>query len=358
MIDVVFSFDTTGSMYPCLASVRSKLKKMTEKLFSDIDDIRIGLIAHGDYCDAHNYVTMEHYLSNDVLSLSKFATAVPPTGGGDLPECYELVMHKARYFNWREGASRVFVMIGDATPHPVNYKDNKKRLDWRLELRQLVEDGTVVYPVQCLNRSYATPFYDEVARISGTNKLSLDQFTNVEQLIMAVCYKQGSNVLFDAYKKELADTGVLNRGIQKFLNQLSGADVNYEIHGVSFKESALEAVPPYRFQMLDVGNRVPIKEFVQSTGAIFKVGRGFYELTKPETIQEKKEVVLVDKESGDMYSGTKAREMIGLPYGLRGRIRPLDIEDVGYDVFVQSTSYNRILMPGTRFLYEVEDWDA
>jgi len=36
------------------------------------------------------------------------------------------------------------------------------------------------------------------------------------------------------------------------------------------------------------------------------------------------------------------------------RIKPASLEK--FVVFVQSTSYNRKLISGTRFLYEVEDW--
>ena len=47
--------------------------------------------------------------------------------------------------------------------------------------------------------------------------------------------------------------------------------------------------------------------------------------------------------------------MIGLPLDETARLRPTDLEK--YAVFVQSTSVNRVLQGGTRFLYEVEDWD-
>jgi hypothetical protein len=50
-IDILFSFDTTGSMYPCLAEVRRKLAALIKRLFAQIPDLRIGSIAHGDYCD-------------------------------------------------------------------------------------------------------------------------------------------------------------------------------------------------------------------------------------------------------------------------------------------------------------------
>lgn len=58
---------------------------------------------------------------------------------------------------------------------------------------------------------------------------------------------------------------------------------------------------------------------------------------------------------GDLYSGAKAREMIEPPEGVEARVAAAKLED--YTVFVQSTSANRKLVGGTRFLYEVEDWD-
>ena len=48
--------------------------------------IRVGLIAHGDYCDHRNYVVRSHDLSADADSLKEFACNVPSTGGGDAPE--------------------------------------------------------------------------------------------------------------------------------------------------------------------------------------------------------------------------------------------------------------------------------
>lgn len=50
-IDVVISFDTTGSMYPVLTQVRRKVKEAVERLMSELPGIQIGIIAHGDYYD-------------------------------------------------------------------------------------------------------------------------------------------------------------------------------------------------------------------------------------------------------------------------------------------------------------------
>ena len=109
---------------------------------------------------------------------------------------------------------------------------------------------------------------------------------------------------------------------------------------------------------VDASTKWSIKSFVESNDIPFRAGSGFYEFLKPsEKIQPSKEVVLQHKVSGDMFSGAKARELIGCsPGGERG------IETVKknslpgeYKVFVQSTSYNRVLVNNSDFLYKVDD---
>uniref|UniRef100_UPI0005B39F8D hypothetical protein n=1 Tax=Anaplasma marginale TaxID=770 RepID=UPI0005B39F8D len=73
-----------------------------------------------------------------------------------------------------------------------------------------------------------------------------------------------------------------------------------------------------------------------------------------ETIQAKKEIILMERSSGDLFAGDAVRELLNLPKDENVRIKPTNLEK--YVIFVQSTSYNRKLIGGTRFLYEVEDW--
>eukprot|EP01084_Bolivina_argentea_P300309 517796_1 len=47
--EICFSFDTTASMTRVIDQVRQELKDIIKKLFSQISNIRIALIAHGDY---------------------------------------------------------------------------------------------------------------------------------------------------------------------------------------------------------------------------------------------------------------------------------------------------------------------
>ena len=347
-IEVVFSFDTTGSMYPCLTQVRRKLKNTVTRLISEVPGIRIGIIAHGDYCDrGSTYVTKQLELSQNIDAICNFVENVERTGGGDAPECYELVLHQAQSLAWTPGATKSLVLIGDDIPHPPS--QNPQKLNWREELKKLSNIGVTIYGVQALNRRHATMFYQELAEKSGGFHVDLDQFAYITDLFLAVCYQQSSDEQLQKYEQEVISEGRMSRGLSKIFNTM----LNREATTV-YESADLRAVAPGRFQVLEVDENKPIKTFVVENGLTFKTGRGFYEFMKTETIQGKKEIILVDRATGDMFEGEAAREMLGLPNGTTVRIKPNNLEK--YMVFVQSTSVNRKLIGGTRFLYEVEDW--
>lgn len=74
-------------LFLCALQVRQKLRECCTRLIQDIPNIRIGLVAHGDYCDAKSsYVLRMIDLTSDVQALVDFASSVPSTGGGDAPE--------------------------------------------------------------------------------------------------------------------------------------------------------------------------------------------------------------------------------------------------------------------------------
>jgi hypothetical protein len=79
-------------------------------------------------------------------------------------------------------------------------------------------------------------------------------------------------------------------------------------------------------------------------------GAAFYQLTKTEkAVQDYKVIVIQNKVSGAVYAGAHARQLLGLPYHGSAKVVPGD--HGGFNVFVQSTSVNRKLVPGTVVLY-------
>lgn len=111
--------------------------------------------------------------------------------------------------------------------------------------------------------------------------------------------------------------------------------------------AALKPLHKGDYVLLDVPTKVRIDEFVRANGWDYVAGIGYYQLTKTETIQATKKIIVVEKATGTAYSGPQARQLIGLPNEAL-RVRP--DRNPEYDIFVQSTSINRNLMPGTKLL--------
>lgn len=375
-IDVVITFDTTGSMYPCLTQVRRSIKQTVKELFNDIKDLRIAIIAHGDYCDeGETYVTKLLNFSRDVDLITDFVMKVGKTFGGDSPECYELVLNQARTeLKWKSGRSKVIVMVGDDIPHGPAERQNYKHIDWRNELGLLLEAGINVYGVHCMPgiRTHSKPFYEEIARKTGGFYLTLDQFSSITDLIMGICYKQDSDSAFVDFVKKVEKKGRLTKDLSTSFRTMAdkaGIAVSIEVvvgkkkgKKYAYEEDGLHPVHSGRFQRIYVDEEQRIDEFVREQGLTFKRGRAFYELVrygkKRYKVQQYKEIILMDRESGDFFNGPDVRKILGLhpqtdSGGVTEYLAPNALDK--YRVFIQSTSFTRVLVPGTDLLYEVED---
>lgn len=103
--------------------------------------IRISVIAHGDYCDeASSYVVKWIDFGATLPEICDFVKNAERTGGGDGPECYELVMQRTReVLSWTPGSQRVLILIGDDLPHEPGYKYGGKtyNINWRDECENL-----------------------------------------------------------------------------------------------------------------------------------------------------------------------------------------------------------------------------
>lgn len=147
-IEIVISFDTTGSMSYYLDEVKNQINDIINRLFMDIPNLKIGLIAHGDYCDEKvYYLTQKMDFTNDINSLCEMVRNVEGTGGGDFAECYELIFRQVRLMKWSPGSQRALIMIGDACPHtPEELRETRlEEIDWRVEASALMRELVSLY---------------------------------------------------------------------------------------------------------------------------------------------------------------------------------------------------------------------
>lgn len=212
---LVASFDLTGSMAPCIAQVRQKLRDLVEMMTTDIPGLKIALIAHGDYCDGDKCMNYLDFTDN-LEQIMQFINNTPSAGGGDAPECYEYALQVAKNLSWtKEGGS--VILIGDDEPHPVGYPtkgDVKNEIDWRQEVKEMAERNIKVFPMQCLynqHRTDANNFWEEISQISGTPLLMLESFGDSANALEAVAYAASGGVAMDFYNAKVlreTDAGV------------------------------------------------------------------------------------------------------------------------------------------------------
>jgi len=209
-VQIVWSYDTTGSMSSCLETVKGSIRELSERLLRDIPALEIGLIAHGDYCDRDSsYLVKTMPFSSDPLSIAAWVSSVGPTGGGDAPEAYEIALRSAaRDFAWRPEARKVLALIGDEEPHTASFPGNTDHVDWKIELEQLASLGVRCFSVQCLGNKHPEYFYKALAEETDGVWLPMQDLNVITDVFLAVCLQASGNVTaFDSFKAQLAEGG-------------------------------------------------------------------------------------------------------------------------------------------------------
>lgn len=136
------------------------------------------------------------------------------------------------------------------------------------------------------------------------------------------------------------------------LFDMSSAAVNK----ATIQAAGLTPLDPSEYLLVPVIFRNPFQDgddridnFTTNMGHQYIVGRGFYQLTlAPVKVQVQKDIAIVEKNSGRVYTGKNARALLGLPdmtVTLKAEQNP------EYDIFIQSTSLNRKLLLGAKYLY-------
>ena len=227
VLDMVIAFDTTGSMAAYIDAVRVEVAELIPRLFKDNEDLRLGIVAFGDYCDMNNaqdfgdayQCLMPTNNENDII---KFVRETKDTSGGDGDEFYELVIKKiVEETPWREGSTRAILLISDAEPHPLGYtyKDYVvgNQIDWRKEASKAAEMKIKIDTVTITD----SPWYKELSKMtngisvpfsSGHNTARLVETATMARasmksrekfdMLFSICTDGECRGVFSAYKDE------------------------------------------------------------------------------------------------------------------------------------------------------------
>ncbi|XWK89956.1 MAG: vWA domain-containing protein [Phormidium sp.] len=223
-LDVAFIFDTTGSMYPYLEQVRHELTRLASEVYKSVPNVRMGVVAYGDYCDANStYVTKVLDLTTDFEKVRSFVGQVEKTGGGDTPEALEEALFQANRLNWRIGSSRAIVLVGDAPPHGVIDAASNCLYghDYKTEGNSLGQKGVKIYATQCGRDSSTEQVFRWLASQTGGVYLNLENIADLVDLLIGVCMKEVG--LLESYTQKLQANNLLTGSKARLLNQLKGS---------------------------------------------------------------------------------------------------------------------------------------
>lgn len=209
-LDMVIAFDTTGSMSSYIESVRQHIKSLIPQLFADNPNIRISIVAFGDYCDmpkqdkfgkAYQVIG----LTDDQKALIEFVEKAQDTSGGDGDEFYELVIHKiTEETQWREGSERVALLIADAEPHSKYYSYGSicdGSYDWREEAKKSAEKGIKWDTTVC----GSSRWYSELSKITGGVCVPFRSTGNSSEMLRATALARGGAATMDAFSAAAAE---------------------------------------------------------------------------------------------------------------------------------------------------------
>lgn len=185
-LEIVFVFDSTGSMTRTIAATKSTILQMLAVLRFLVPDARVALVTYRDQDRSSEYVVRQAPLDDDYWRTTNFVQFVSAEGGGDRPEDVHAGLSAAFGQQWAPGARRVVVLAGDAPPHRADYAQLMG------EVRAFAKDGrsfvhTLVTSPDRAGFDTEEAFRDIAANGHGICE-PLDNHDNVLQRVLTLAF--------------------------------------------------------------------------------------------------------------------------------------------------------------------------
>ncbi|KAG2050088.1 hypothetical protein BDR06DRAFT_1011548 [Suillus hirtellus] len=198
-LDIMFLQDATETQQPYIDAARNGIAQICNTLLSGgkfaQQDLRFGLIAFRDHPpQEQSFILQEYSFTSDVESFASNLASVTAEGGGDDPDCQSDALDAANRADWRDGATKVVVMITDSPPHGIGEdgdgfpEGSPLQIDPLRVAASMGRAGITLYVIACeptLSQNYkgARDFYQGLARKTGGRVLNLNELSVLPTLI-------------------------------------------------------------------------------------------------------------------------------------------------------------------------------
>lgn len=226
LTDIVIAFDTTGSMASYIGAVKQHVKDLIPQLFANTDNVKISIVAFGDYCDMKSmtefgkaYQVID--LTDNSNKLIDFVSRAKNTSGGDSPEFYGLVLHKIlNETSWRKGANKSVLFIADDIDHEIGRCSSgyTNKYNWAVEAPLYKEAGVKVDTLS-IHGHY---WYQQLSAITNGVYLKFSSSNKTADLLDGYAYaRSGSTISFMATMDRVEKSGDSELiGVYKILSTL------------------------------------------------------------------------------------------------------------------------------------------
>ena len=126
----------------------------------------------------------------------------------------------------------------------------------------------------------------------------------------------------------------------------------YTVDATNFNTNKLHKLTYCSPKHNKVDKEIGISEFFNSKNMPYVAGMAYYELTKPEKVQDYKKLILLDLDTNNYHVDNKnytVREFLGMPTKGTTKVNPKNVGK--FRIFVQSKSDNRKLVRGSTILW-------
>jgi Mg-chelatase subunit ChlD len=115
-LDIVITFDSTGSMQGEIDTVKNQIQRIGSTLLTLVPKARISICTYRDQGD--EYVVRGLPLTSDIGEIESYLSGVHADAGGDMPESvHEGLRWSIQKNTFRPRARKVILLFGDAPPH-------------------------------------------------------------------------------------------------------------------------------------------------------------------------------------------------------------------------------------------------
>ena len=320
-------FDSSGSM-------SSLMNKAIQVFNTYIDILRVKSLKY----EQETRISFYDFNSRATCKISDVDVARPMKlehvscdGMTALFDAMELAIHDSKTVSQKYGDhSFIFYIITDGAENnsrctATQIKNTLKNLDNNYTVTALVPDNSGVRDMKYLGIPEGNIMTWETT-LEGVESFGRTLEASTENFMQARSTGQRSTTkLFSSL------TEVDNASAKKILTKVDKK--KYII--INNKETVAQEIRPL---VLASG----VKEY--------KTGNSFYQLVKNETIQPTKQIMIQNKKTNEVYEGDNARKLLNLP----DTSVKFKLSDFGeWDVYVQSTSVNRKIIPKQGVLIKV-----